>query len=223
MKNLAEQFVFLKKDHQGNEEDNPAYGNAKKIVNTQQLLEKVFANANHQVDEKAFLKARLFDMWIGDWDRHEEQWLWASFKEEGKTFYKPIPRDRDQAFSKMDGMIPSIATEKWAIRKVQGFDYTIKDVNGMNTNGGHLDRNFTTRLSLKDWLSTAEELQNALSDNAIAKAFLEMPGPIYNISGEEMIARLKRRRDDMQKYAKTYYMFLSQEVNITGTKDKEYF
>jgi hypothetical protein len=214
---------LLEERPSGNEEDNPAYGNAKNIVNTQKLLEKVFANADHQVDEKAFLKARLFDMWIGDWDRHEEQWLWASFKEDGKTFYKPIPRDRDQAFSKMDGLIPSLATKKFAVRKVQGFDYTIKDVNGMNMNGGHLDRNFTTRLSLKEWLGIAEELQDALSDNAIAKAFLEMPDTIYNISGKEMIAKLKRRRDDLQKYAKTYYMFLSQQVNITGTKDKEFF
>ena len=214
---------LLEERPRGNDEEEAAFGNSKNIINTQRLLEKVFANGDHQVDEKAFLKARLFDMWIGDWDRHEDQWLWASFKEDGKTLYKPIPRDRDQAFSKMDGLIPSIATSKWAVRKVQGFDYRIKDVNGMNTNGGHLDRNFTTRLSLKDWLRTVEELQAALTDDAIAKAFREMPDPIYNISGEEMVAKLKRRRDDMQKYAKTYYMFLSEEVNITGTKDKEFF
>jgi hypothetical protein len=214
---------LLEERPSGNEGDNPAFGYSRKIINTQKLLENIFTNANHQVDEKAYLKARLFDMWIGDWDRHEDQWLWAAFSEDGKTFYKPIPRDRDQAFSKMDGLVPTLATRKWAVRKVQDFDYTIRDINGLNMSAGHLDRNFTTRLALEDWLKVAEELQDSLSDNAITKAFHEMPDAIYNLSGPGIIARLKHRRDDLQKYAKTYYQFLSEQVNITGTKESEYF
>lgn len=52
----------------------------------------------HNVDQQAALRARLFDMWLGDWDRHDDQFRWASFKENGVTVYKPIPRDRDQIF-----------------------------------------------------------------------------------------------------------------------------
>jgi hypothetical protein len=162
-------------------------------------------------------------MLIGDWDRHEDQWLWASFKEGNKTIYKPIPRDRDQAFSKMDGLIPHLATQKWAIRKVQDFDYTIHDIVGLNINGGHLDRNFTTRLTLNDWISVAKELQASLTNDVITTAFHEMPVPIYNVSGSKMIAKLERRRDDLVKYAASYYKLLSQQVTITGTKDQEIF
>jgi hypothetical protein len=28
-------------------------------------------------DEDEYIKARLFDMLIGDWDRHYDQWRWA--------------------------------------------------------------------------------------------------------------------------------------------------
>ncbi|HEX7846284.1 MAG TPA: BamA/TamA family outer membrane protein, partial [Chitinophagaceae bacterium] len=204
-------------------ETNEAFGFSNSVVNTEKLLGKVFISTDNTVDERAFLKARLFDMLIGDWDRHEDQWLWAVFKEEDKTIYKPIPRDRDQAFSSMDGLIPMAATRKWGVRKIQDFDYTIRDVYGLNMSGGHLDRNFTTRLTLKNWLRIAEEIQDSLTDEVIADAFREMPDAIYNISGKETVAKLKRRRADLQKYAADYYHFLSKEVNITGTSQKEVF
>jgi len=220
---FGETLCLIEQRPSGNEENSEAFGFSKNVVNTEKLLEKVFSNSNHQVDEKAFLKARLFDLLIGDWDRHEDQWLWAAFKEDGRIIYKPIPRDRDQAFSRLDGVIPHMATQKWMIRKVKDFDYTIHDVNGLNINGGHLDRNFTTRLTSNDWIVVAKELQTELTDAAIAAAFKEMPAAIYNISGRETEAKLKGRRNDLQKYAISYYKFLAEQVNITGTKDQEIF
>jgi hypothetical protein len=220
---FGETICLLEERPSDDEEGNPAFGNSKDIVNSEKLFQKIFSNSDHVVDEKAFLKARLFDMLIGDWDRHEDQWLWASFKEGNKTIYKPIPRDRDQAFSKMDGLIPHLATQKWAIRKVQDFDYTIHDIVGLNVNGGHLDRNFTTRLTLNDWKEVAKELQTVLTNDVITKAFREMPEPIYNVSGKTLTSKLERRRDDLIKYATGYYNFLSQQVTITGTKDREVF
>jgi hypothetical protein len=112
-------LCLLEERPSGSEEDNAAYNFSKKILNTEKVFEKVLSNSSFEVDQKAFLKARLFDMLIGDWDRHEDQWLWASFEKENKTIFQPIPRDRDQAFSKMDGVIPQLATRKWAIRKIQ--------------------------------------------------------------------------------------------------------
>jgi hypothetical protein len=220
---FGETVCLFEERPSANEEDNPAFGNSKNVVNSEKLFQKVFSNSDHMVDERAFLKARLFDMLIGDWDRHEDQWLWAAFKDGNKTVYKPIPRDRDQAFSKMDGLIPHLATQKWAIRKVQNFDYTIHDVVGLNVNGGHLDRNFTTRLTLNDWTVVATELQAALTNDVITGAFKKMPAPIYDVSGKNIVAKLERRRDDLVKYATAYYKFLSQQVTITGTKGREIF
>ena len=40
----------------------------------------------------------ILDLFIMDFDRHEDQWQWGSIdKDKGKTYF-PIPRDRDQAF-----------------------------------------------------------------------------------------------------------------------------
>ena len=63
----------------------------------------------HFVDQKWTLRSRMFDLLIHDWDRHDDQWRWARFDLAGESekdkhrIYRPIPRDRDQAFSKYDG------------------------------------------------------------------------------------------------------------------------
>ena len=108
-----------------NEQGNPAFGNSKDIINSEKLFEKLYTDNEQRVDQRSFLKARLFDIWIGDWDRHQDQWVWASFKDGDKTIYKPIPRDRDQAFAKLDGLLPSLASKSWAIRMTKNFDYKI--------------------------------------------------------------------------------------------------
>jgi hypothetical protein len=46
----------------------------------------------------SILKARLFDMLIGDWDRHYDQWRWGEYKVGDKVIYKPVPRDRSSIF-----------------------------------------------------------------------------------------------------------------------------
>jgi len=208
----------------GEQEDNPNYDFSGKVVTSEKMLEKIFGDNDHRMDEKFFLRNRLFDMVIGDWDRHEDQWLWATFKTEGdQTIYKPIPRDRDQAFPKLDGLIPQIAARKWAVRKTQSFEHTIRDINGFNMNGIHLDKNFTVGLSLNDWMSMADSIQLTLTDSKIEEAFKKLPVSIYEVSAKKLISRIKARRNDLKKYAATYYKFISKEVNIVGTDDTELF
>jgi hypothetical protein len=54
-------------------------------------------------DRHEFARARMFDLWIGDWSKHEDNWKWAGYKGKDGEVFRPIPRDRDHAFSS-DGM-----------------------------------------------------------------------------------------------------------------------
>ena len=223
-KELGNTLCLFEERPVGEQEDNPNYDFSVKIVTSEKMLEKVFGDNDHRVDEKFFLKNRLFDMVIGDWDRHEDQWVWATFKmDNDQTFYKAIPRDRDQAFPKLDGLIPKIAARKWAVRKTQSFEHSIRDINGFNMNGLHLDKNFTIGLTYDDWMNIVDSLQQSLTDAKIEQAFTKLPPSIYNISAEKLISRMKSRRDDLKKYAATYYKFINNEVNIVGTEDTEFF
>ena len=58
-----------------------SYGFTKKIESTDDLLKKLRKDEKYVVDDATYLRARLFDMVIGDWDRHVDQWRWAEFKE----------------------------------------------------------------------------------------------------------------------------------------------
>ena len=223
-KDIGNTLCLFEERPVGDQEDNPVYDFSDKVVTSEKMLEKIFGDNDHRMDEKFFLRNRLFDMVIGDWDRHEDQWLWATFKSgEEQTIYKPIPRDRDQAFPKLDGLVPKTASRKWAVRKTQSFGHKIRDINGFNMNGTHLDRNFTVGLTLNDWLEVVDSLQLALSDDKIEEAFKKLPASIYAVSAKELISRIKSRRDDLEKYAATYYKFINREVNIVGTDDTEHF
>ncbi|PKP51199.1 MAG: hypothetical protein CVT95_01390 [Bacteroidetes bacterium HGW-Bacteroidetes-12] len=211
------------------------FGYTTNAINSQKLIQKVLDDHNFIVDEEEMLRNRLFDMLIGDWDRHEDQWRWAEYtcaKEnhehcshliDNNNYYIPIPRDRDQAFVKFDGLIPRLAGRKWVVRKLQHFDYDIRDISGMNFNGRYIDRSFLTRLNKQEWLSLAAEMQQNLTDSVIINAIKLWPDTIYKLDGEEITAKLLSRRDKLQEFAERYYLVLAKNVNVVGSNKSELF
>jgi hypothetical protein len=51
----------------------------------------------------------------------------------------------------------------------------------------------------------------------------QLPPEIYNVKGQELIDKLKARRTQIPAFAKEYYFFVAREVEITGTRQREYF
>ena len=201
----------------------PNFGNSEKIVSTEKMLKKILEDNDHSVDQKAFVKARLFDMLIGDWGRHEDQWRWATFKEDKKTVYVPIPRDRDNAFTKFDGFLIQRLIGAAKAKHLQTFDHNLKNVNRFNFPARHLDHHLMNKITEEEWISIANELKAALTDNIIDNAVKQIPPEVYPISGPDITAKLKTRRDRLTDWAKTYYKFLSMDVEVTGTADMERF
>ncbi|HEX8530182.1 MAG TPA: hypothetical protein VF646_09165, partial [Cytophagales bacterium] len=200
------------------------FGGAEKIYSTTKMLEKLYGDNDHRVDQQAVLRARLFDMLIGDWDRHDDQWRWAAFDGKGGSVFKPVPRDRDQAFFVNDGLLPWLASRKWVLPKIQGFDYRIQNVTGFNFNARYFDRSFLTEPDLADWKAMADTLRRLLPDSVIERAIrTAWPEAVYKLSGEEIIGKLKRRRDDLVGYAETHYRFLAREVDVVGSDKTEHF
>ncbi len=219
--------------HDLSEFDN--FGNAKDAIKSADLIEKIIEDHDFVVDEKEVLRNRLFDMFIGDFDRHEDQWRWAEFEckkdnhelcrhQKGiDKFYVPIPKDRDQAFVLFDGFFPKMVSKKWNQPRFQSFDYEINNLEGLNFNARYVDRFFLTRITKEEWVDMAEELKAALCDEIIENAVKLWPDTVFALDGQVVIDKLKRRRDDLPKYALAYYLFLSKEVNVLGSEKKELF
>jgi hypothetical protein len=199
------------------------FGGSRQVISTEKLLEKVLNHSNNKVDAATFLRARLLDILIGDWDRHEEQWDWAAFSLNDETLYRPIPKDRDQAFVQLDGVGPWIGTRKWLLRRIQHFDYTISDVNGLTWQARHLDRFLLNGLSWQAWEKEILFVQSVWTDATIREAVAKLPPEHYSISGSEIQKKLVQRRLDLHQYARKFYLSLANKVDWTGTKDRDAF
>ena len=179
---------------------------------------------SYQFNQKAFARARLLDLLIGDWDRHKGQWDWAVTAQGADTTYFPVPKDRDQVFLKMnDGVIPFIATSKLLGRKFHTFDHDFSDVKAYMLNAAFIDERLLNELSRKDWHRIALQMQQQLTDVVIDRAVKELPQPIYTLVGPEMAHNLKSRRDLLPKAAAQMYAILAKRVTIPGSDAPEQF
>lgn len=216
-------LYLLEERPAGNREDIDSFGNASKIISTPDVLQKIRKNGKHSIDQKWVIRSRLFDMVIGDWDRHEDQWRWASFKtENGNTYYRPIPRDRDQPFSKFDGlMIPLFKQFAPLVKNMQSFDEDIQNMKWYNNYPRFFDAAFLNQLTLDEWLEEARAIQTNLTDQVIETAIKKLPENIYAIDGESTITKLKARRNRLVSIAKRYYKRQAKIVTIIGTDKKD--
>jgi len=215
----GDQLYLFEQRPDENQEDAENFGNSKNVIGSEKLMEKIYKDKDNRVDQLAFVRARLFDIFIGDWGRHPDNWRWAEFKEEDQTIYKPVPRDRDQAYTKIDGFYPNLAGS--FLKQVQGFNATLKSVGSWNFPGRPLDKKFLNELSLDTWLEQAKDLQRILTDNLIESSIRLMPVELFNISGAAIITKLKSRRDQLHKYAGDYYYYLAKTVTILGSEKAE--
>lgn len=196
---------------------------ADEILRSYQLFTKLYDDHDNQMDKEALLNARVFDIWAGDRGRHEENFKWAGFKQEKGTLYRPIPRDRDHIFSRLNGLLPWIIDQPWGLPFFENFGYKIKDIRSLNYSARHLDRSLLADASREDWLVASRQLQATFSDEIIEEAMQAMPQEIYEGSSKEIAAQLAQRREDLDKYIEEYYLLLAKEVDIWGSNEREYF
>lgn len=220
---VAGQLFLFEERPDGNRSDVVSFGNSENIISTQHMIEKIHEDNNHIIDSDAYLRARLFDTLINDWDRHEDQWRWASHKINGKTIYRPIPRDRDQAFLKIEGVIGWIATRKWLNPKYQNFEEITENIPSLAFNARILDRVLMSNSGWEDWQKQIDVLKTNLTNERIDKAVLKFPKEIQPFASNETAEMLKARLENLEPMARELYLFLAKEVSITGTNEKDQF
>jgi hypothetical protein len=220
---FANMLVLLEEHPDETQADVKSFGSPEDIVSTEKMLEKITEENDHLMDQHFYVKTRLFDMFLGDWSRHPDNWRWAKFDSGTFKIYRPVPKDRDQAYAKYEGLLLSLIIHGAALKHLQTFDDKIKNVKWFNYPAGALDKRFTNELTEQVWVDSAKALQHYLTDNVIENAVRQMPPPIFAESGNEIIHNLKSRRNELVKYATEYYHFLAEEVEITGSEQNEVF
>ncbi len=200
----------------------PGFAGSDKIVDTEELFEELAEEHDNDVDSEAFLTARLLDVFVGDWDRHVDQWRWARFKKDDKKLWYPIPRDRDQAFAKLDGLLPSLAEKRYVVIQMENFAKKTPDIISLTYAGRHLDRRFLHDLDYDAWRKTSEAFLGKLTDDVIAQAVRNLPPEIYAKSGEALTKKLAARRSLMSKASDKYYRNLAKFVDVKTSDQNEF-
>ncbi len=159
------------------------------------------------------------DLMIGDWDRHFDQWTWAGYKNEGKTIYKPIPRDRDQAFSLYDGLIPMIAGE--AITQIEGYGENYPKIYDLSFNGRYVDRRFLPVVKKKVYDSLTAYIQSKITNDVIVNAVKKMPEKWYKLEGKNLVDMIRSRRNKLKEASDEFYELINETVDIYGSDKAE--
>ena len=220
---LANNVFLFEERPDGDWSDEACFEYAEDIISTPSMIKKTQNEHDQIVDQEAVLKARLFDILINDWDRHDDQWRWAKFKDGGTKYYRPVPRDRDQTYFLNEGPVMWLVRQDFIMPKFQGFDHEIKNVKGLGFNARYFDRAFLNEPELPTWLEIGKRLELALTDSVIHEAVMQLPPEIYELSGKEIEAKLISRRAQIPEYAAKYYRFLAKEVDVVGTNERDLF
>jgi hypothetical protein len=200
-------------------------GGTNKIASTTDLLEELRRKDKIAINEGLYIRTRLFDNIIGDWDRHADQWKWAVQEQEnGEDLYEPIPRDRDQAFSDFDGFaFAALTTLSPPLRFMQRYDETYNSTKWFNDAGDDVDLAVLINHTQEDWLREARFIKEHLTEEVIDNAFKKFPKEI----DQKKVARTKQallgRLAKVEENAVNLYEYLRSCVLITGTDKDDYF
>ena len=189
---------------------------AEKASDTLDLFVRLETRADEEVDSRSYLRARLLDVLVGDWDRHLDQWRWVRFTEGGRHLWRPVPRDRDQAFSRFGGIIPALA--EYYTKQLASFRAKYPAMDKLTFSGRFTDRRFLVWLDKQDWESVTAEIVAKLTDAVISDAVRHLPAPMYAKAGEELERDLRARRDALPQASRDYYRVLAGEVDLRGAE-----
>ncbi|HEV7499492.1 MAG TPA: hypothetical protein VGQ33_05780, partial [Vicinamibacteria bacterium] len=198
----------------------PGFEDVEKVYDWDDVwTRKLDLSPEHRVDSRAYLRARLLDMFIGDWDRHQRQFSWAAMR--GKELLQPVPEDRDQAFAKFDGLVLALGRLAGQSRFVD-FGGKYPPPEGLNWAARFMDRRILSDLDRTAWNEVVREVQEALTDSVIEEAVRRMPPEYFRLVGPKMVQALRVRRGRLPALAMQYYGMIAREAEVWGTERADF-
>lgn len=201
------------------DEGGPGFAGAERVSGSEAMLERLEDDPAERVDAREYLAARLLDVVVGDWDRHMDQWRWARIEGDGGALWRPVPRDRDNAFSRHEGLVLSAAR---AVQpQLTRYGATIDQVHGLVVHASNLDRRLLSGLEWPAWERAVADFQARVTDAAIDEAVSRLPPAYRALHGEFFATTLRARRDSLGPAARAYYRMLATDVDVRGSDEDE--
>jgi hypothetical protein len=188
-----------------------------------EMLDELNADNDNSFDSTTFLKARILDVFLGDWDRHRDQWRFRPEKYGKGLRYTGIPRDRDQVFYTNQGVFPYLESRPYVQPFFEGFNPKIRKVGTFLFTSTMLNVRFLNQFSYKEWMQVTNDFVSAVTDSVLETAILRLPRSSYDLRHSDLIQILKARRADLPRAMSEYFYFLNQNVFIQTSDKNEFF
>lgn len=180
------------------------YRDVEKFIDTDDMFDLLEQNDQLAIDTQMFVRARLLDILIADWDRHEGQWVWA---QKGQTFH-PIPVDRDMTFYLFDdGWLNRVVL--LFNKKFRSFHEDYHDISGFTYNSKLVDSKILSNIDEAVFIDQAEIIQRMLGNDVLENAMRAYPEEIFQKVGEKHIAILQQRLSKLKKAARDFHAALN--------------
>ena len=196
-----------------------------RVISSTEAFKEVFASPAHRLDQAALLRARLFDAWLGDWDRHAGQWSWAVIPGPGVGIFNfhPLPKDRDMVFYRLDDgavgwLLGHVVKRPW-----NTFAPRFTNVRGLLHNGHYLDVRGLNALSRAQFRAAALAMQLLLPDTLLIRALRRLPPAVQKLESARTLVTLQARRAALPAFAEAFYHQLARRPAVGGTAQAERF
>ena len=169
------------------------------------------------VDDRYFLRARLLDAMVGDWDRHSGQWRWGDADGRGLD-----PLARDPRGSRL-----GIQPDRWHGRHVEHAGCsrgTSASPIAFLRRPAWSSRSTTgcsTGWSGSQFLDVVSEVRSQLTDSVLAAAVEALPAPYLALERDWLLSGLKARRDQLGAYGEAFYLAVANTVHVRGFQQTE--
>lgn len=199
---LSGRIVLLEREFGGSWEGNEEYNSPKYIWNTKELIQGIRQN-KVELDTSHYLKCRLFDFMISDWDRHGGQWKWMVYNQKGKMIARAVPIDRDMAFCRFDdGLINEVVIN--SINRFQSFRSDPKEILDITNRVYPLDSMFLAPLEKVKFIEESEKLKALMSDSVIKQAISQYREEVPKEAILDQRETLRYRRDMLLQIAESF-------------------
>ncbi|WP_345950153.1 BamA/TamA family outer membrane protein [Mucilaginibacter sp. PAMB04274] len=192
-----------------------------KSDNTIKMMRELKEDNDTRFNSEQFVRARMLDLLLADWDRHEDQWRWGYEKKGNQKVYYAVPRDRDQVFHLSEGIAPSLAALPWINPTLDHFDGDIPRVQYSIFKTRFIQPYPDGQISYADWMRLANEFVKVETDAVLEAGLKRLPPEMYKLRHDELLAKLKQRRNNIPAAMDKYYRFINETVDLRTTDKNE--
>ncbi len=197
---------------------NPGFMGATEIIPSTQMWKKWMEGPDNRFDHRAYLRARVLDLWVDNYDRHRGQWRWMRLP--GNDAWQPLPEDPDFVLVHRDGMVARSIRSSVPQYLVFSAKYPGR-LDGALLNSAEMDRWILAGATAAEFEAMARELQGRFTDEVIDRALRQMPPEWYAKSGQATAAALRARRTGLVDYLLRVYRYYAKVVDIHATDRDE--